>query len=142
MADIAKVRSSVVAVLGRFRDDRLLTYIAYDEHWPILIRREGEIAGFALIRKSKPNTYVIGEFFIKPDFRRQGTGVAVVDLILRRFKGNWEIPFQNENIAAAIFWRKTIPKLGFEVAEVNPPIIDSPDSAHDIWLTFANTDTS
>jgi predicted acetyltransferase len=141
MDDIAKIRSSVVAVLGRFRDDRLLTYIAYDEHWPILIRREGEIAGFALIRKSKPNTYVIGEFFIKPDFRRQGTGAAAVDLILRRFKGNWEIPFQNENIVAAIFWRKTIPKLGFEVAEVNPPIIDSPDSVHDIWLTFANTDT-
>ena len=141
MGDIAKTRSSVVPVHARFRDDRLLTYIAYDEHWPILIRRQGQIAGFALIRKSKPNTHVIGEFFIKPDFRRQGTGVAAVDLILRRFKGNWEIPFQNENIVAAAFWRKTIPKLGFEVTEVDSPIVDSPNSVHDIWLTFANSDT-
>ena len=118
---------------GRYRDDRLRTYLAYDEHWSFLIRNRGEIVGFALIRKSKPGTHVIGEFFIKSEFRRSGIGRCAVAEILPRFAGNWEIPFQEENVKAANFWRRTITELGYETTEAN--------LLNDVWLSFTIANT-
>jgi predicted acetyltransferase len=107
--------------------------LAYEEHWPLLIRGQGEIAGFALIRKSKPATYVIGEFFIKSEFRRAGVGGMAVSEILQKFIGNWEIPFQNENSKAASFWRRTISQLGYKATETKAEL--------DIWLSFTSATT-
>jgi predicted acetyltransferase len=133
MKDLAKFRDSEVQADGRYRDDRLRTYLAYEEHWPFLIKRKGEIVGFALVRKSKPDTFLIGEFFIKSEFRRNGVGGLAVSEILQKFLGNWEIPFQNENSNAAAFWRRTIPELGYEVRESS--------ILHDVWLSFSNAVT-
>ena len=141
MKDLAEFRDTAVQVDGRYRDDRLRTYLAYEEHWPFVIRSEGVVAGFALARKSKPNTHLIGEFFIKPEFRRTGIGAASVGQILQKFQGNWEIPFQNENPRAAIFWRKTITELGYVATEVNLPVVDKPELPHDVWLSFSSSDT-
>jgi predicted acetyltransferase len=133
MKDLAEFRDSEVKADGRYRDDRLRTYLAYEEHWPFLIRRNGEIAGFALIRKSKPATYVIGEFFIKSEFRRAGVGGMAVSEILQKFIGNWEIPFQNENSKAASFWRRTISQLGYKATETKSEL--------DVWLSFTSVTT-
>jgi predicted acetyltransferase len=133
MKGLAEFRDSEVQTDGRYRDDRLRTYLAYEEHWPFLIRSEGEIVGFALVRKSKPATYVIGEFFIESEFRGKGVGGSAVSEILQKFFGNWEIPFQNENPKAAAFWRSTIPELGYETTETN--------LLNDVWLSFSNAMT-
>ena len=133
MKDLAKFRDSEVLADGRYRDDRLRTYLAYEEHWPFLIKRKGEIVGFALVRKSKPDTFLIGEFFIKSEFRRNGVGGLAVSEILQKFLGNWEIPFQNENSNAAAFWRRTIPELGYAARESS--------ILHDVWLSFSNAIT-
>ena len=101
-------REPSITVNGRYRDDRLRTYFAYDEHWAYQIQRYGDLAGFALIRKSEPETYLIGEFFILSEFRKRGVGTAAVTELLRKFHGNWQIPFQTENSNAATFWRHTI----------------------------------
>ena len=140
MSELAEFRKSVVLVNDRFRDDRLLTYLAYEDHWPLLIKENNEIVGFSLIRKSKPETHVIGEFFIKPESRRIGVGTLAVSKIVHSFPGNWEVPFQEENAKAAIFWRRTISQLGCEVSEVNSPMLDNPDLAHEVWLSFTITD--
>ena len=128
MTDLATYRDSVIQADGRYRDDRLRTYLVYDDHWSFLIRNRSRIAGFALIRKSKPDTHVIGEFFIKSEFRRSGIGRCAVAEILPRFAGNWEIPFQEENVKAANFWRRTITELGYETTEAN--------LLNDVWLSF------
>ena len=133
MTDLATYRDSVIQADGRYRDDRLRTYLAYDEHWSFLIRNRGEIVGFALIRKSKPGTHVIGEFFIKSEFRGSGIGRCAVAEILPRFAGNWEIPFQEENVKAANFWRRTITELGCETTETN--------LLNDVWLSFTIANT-
>jgi predicted acetyltransferase len=130
MKDLAEFRNSEVQADGRYRDDRLRTYLAYEEHWPYLVRSQGEIAGFALVRKSTPSTYVIGEFFITSEARGSGVGQGAVSEILQKFAGNWEIPFQEENPRAAIFWRKTISDFGYVVTEANV--------LNDVWLTFTN----
>ena len=105
MRDLAEFRDTVFQADGRYRDDRLRTYLAYEEHWPFLIRSQGESVGFALVRKSKPDTYLIGEFFIKSEFRRTGVGEAAVDQILQKFMGNWEIPFQIENSKKSYYFK-------------------------------------
>ena len=130
MQDLALFRNLNIENDGRYRDDRLRTYLAYEEHWPLVIRNDGEVVGFALVRKSKPDTHVIGEFFIKSEFRRTGVGAASVEQILQKFKGNWEIPFQNENPIAAIFWRKTIANLDYQATESH--------LLQDVWLRFTN----
>jgi predicted acetyltransferase len=133
MKGLAEFRDSEVQSDGRYRDDRLRTYLAYEEHWSFLTRSEGEIVGFALVRKSKPETYVIGEFFILPEFRGTGVGGSAVSEILQKFVGNWEIPFQNDNSKAAAFWRRTIPELGYEATETN--------LLNEVLLSFSNAMT-
>ena len=140
MLELAEFRKSIVLVDGRFRDDRLLTYLAYEDHCPLLIKVNNEILGFALVRKSKPDTHVIGEFFIKPESRRIGVGTLAVSQIVHSFPGAWEVPFQEENAKAAIFWRRTIAQLGCEVSEVNSPVFDNPDLSHEVWLSFTIPD--
>ena len=117
MADLSEFRESSVTVNGQYRDDRMRTYFAYDEHWAYQIMHQGELAGFALIRKSEPETYLIGEFFILSDSRKRGVGTAAVTELLRKFHGNWQIPFQSNNSNAAIFWRETVANLGFSASE-------------------------
>ena len=117
MADLAEFREPSITVNGRYRDDRMRTYFAYDEHWAYQIMHQGELAGFALIRKSEPETYLIGEFFILSAVRKRGVGTAAVTELLRKFRGNWQIPFQTENSKAAKFWRQTISFLGYSVSE-------------------------
>ena len=140
MLELAEFRKAIVLVDGRFRDDRLLTYLAYEDHWPLLIKDSNKIIGFSLIRKSKPDTHVIGEFFIKPESRRIGVGTLAVSQIVHSFPGAWEVPFQEENAKAAIFWRRTIAQLGCEVSEVNSPVFDNPDLSHEVWLSFTIPD--
>ena len=129
--DLALFRNLTVENDGRYRDDRLRTYLAYEEHWPLVIRSDGEVVGFALVRKSKPTTYVIGEFFITSEVRGAGIGQGAVSEILQKFAGNWEVPFQNENSIGAAFWRKTISNLGYEAIETK--------LLNDVWLSFKNT---
>ncbi len=38
MRDLAEFRNLEVQRDGRFRDDRLRTYLAYEDHWPLVIR--------------------------------------------------------------------------------------------------------
>jgi predicted acetyltransferase len=140
MSGLAEFRKSVVLVDGRFRDDRLLTYLAYEDHWPFIVKSDNEIAGFALIRNSKPGTHVIGEFFIKPQFRRIGIGTRAVSQIVHCFPGNWEVPFQEENVKAAIFWRRTIAQLGFQVSGIESPVLGNPELSHDVWLRFRGSE--
>jgi predicted acetyltransferase len=138
MQDLALFRNLIIENDGRYRDDRLRTYLAYEEHWPLVIRSNCEVAGFALVRKSKPDAHVVGEFFIKPEFRRAGVGAAAVAQILQKFKGNWEIPFQNENPIAASFWRKTIAILGFSATESKSEFADDQKISSDCLLMFSN----
>jgi predicted acetyltransferase len=132
MKDLATIRNSVIQADGRF------VTIDCEPTSPMTItflsdQSKGEIVGFALVRKSKPDTHVIGEFFIKSQFRRSGIGGSAVSEILHKFVGNWEIPFQEENLKAAIFWRRKIPELGYQTTEAN--------LLNDVWLNFTTADT-
>jgi predicted acetyltransferase len=48
----------------------------------------------------------MGEFFVVRAARREGVGHAAAMGVFQLYPGRWEIPFQEENPAAAVFWRR------------------------------------
>jgi predicted acetyltransferase len=138
MHDLSEFRDSLLPENGKYRDDRIRTYFAYDEHWSYLIRNEAEIAGFVLIRKSRPGTYLMGEFFILRKFRGTGFAASVAKEIFDYHPGDWEVPFQNENPRAARFWRRTVELLGYPSAEELVAVEGKPHLPKDVWLRFTS----
>ena len=87
-------------------DSGLFDYRYLDLYWsgsgrhPFLIRIDGQLTGFALLRRG---TYfsdqeaqrqigmMVSEFFVTKKFRRLDVGSQVARLILDRFPGRWEI---------------------------------------------------
>lgn len=85
---------------------------------PLLVKVDGEIAGFVLVILDVPKEYtkfsaaektnVISDFFIMRKFRRKGVGKKVAHRVFQQFQGVWEIKQTDANIAATAFWKHVI----------------------------------
>jgi predicted acetyltransferase/ADP-ribose pyrophosphatase YjhB (NUDIX family) len=81
------------------------------EGYPFLIRAEGRLAGFALVRRIAPGdppTHEIGEFFVVRSRRRSGVGLRAATLLFDRFPGDWVVRELKGNLPAQRFWRSVI----------------------------------
>ena len=80
------------------------------QRYPFLVRADGKLAGFALVRRiaTNPVTYDMGEFFILRKFRRSGLGRRVACGLFDRFAGDWEVREIPSNTVAQTFWRRII----------------------------------
>lgn len=141
MHDLSEIRATSVNPTGLYRDDRLRTYLEYEEHEAFFIQVDQEIAGFALIRKPRPGTHLLGEFFILRKFRRSGIGKSAAAQLIEMFPGNWEIPFQLENVQAANFWRNSLKSMGFNATELVPLVDIELEVSADTLLTFSNSNS-
>ena len=68
------------------------------------------LVGFAMIHPysnlgQKPD-HVMAEFTVFPAFRGKGLATEAVRAIFDRFRGNWEIKYNEKNAAAKAFWHK------------------------------------
>ena len=89
-------------------------YLARPGTLPYLILAGEELAGFAVIDDEvhqRESDYTLGYFFIARRFRGQGAGQAIVEELVRSFPGTWEIFHLKENLGAAQFWKKVVPRL-------------------------------
>ncbi|MCG7344202.1 GNAT family N-acetyltransferase [Sporosarcina sp. ACRSL] len=100
------------------------SYKYLDHQWtedyrrPLIVKVDGEIAGFVLIILDAPGdftklstadkTNVISDFFIMRKFRRKGIGKTVAFSVFDQFKGVWEVRQTYENKPAYAFWKKVI----------------------------------
>jgi predicted acetyltransferase len=79
---------------------------------PLLIRRGGKLAGFALINAHShsglPVDRNVGEFFVLRKYRRAGVASAAVREILTRYPGRWEAAIMQRNKAAQAFWPRAV----------------------------------
>jgi len=78
---------------------------------PFLIRVDGELAGFAGVKKMTDGDeawYRIQEFFVLRKFRRRGVGTAVAGELFRMHSGKWQIRVLEQNAPAAAFWRAVV----------------------------------
>ncbi|NGZ77166.1 GNAT family N-acetyltransferase [Saccharibacillus sp. VR-M41] len=98
----------------------------FDAYWnepgryPFLLRADGKLAGFALIRLIGPSDegssekadglgiYEMVEFFVMKKYRKQGIGRRAADELFRRFPGRWKLGVMEENAPALSFWREAI----------------------------------
>jgi predicted acetyltransferase len=98
---------------GRFALPPLDAYWTEPRHHPFLIRRDGTIAGFALVQGKSRLTgdeavSDMAEFFVMRRYRRAGVGERAAGLLFDRFRGPWEVRQKAENHPATAFWRRTI----------------------------------
>lgn len=133
--DLSEFRGTMPDAEGRYATERLASFFDDPDRACYVIRQDSGLAGFALIRGLSAEPRVVGEFFIVRAARRHRVGYQAAVEILRAHPGRWEIAFQEENPAAARFWRL----VGADVAgstciEERRPIPGKPNLRPDTWL--------
>jgi predicted acetyltransferase len=81
-----------------------------ENRFPFLIRVDGELAGFALVRHVN-DTFLMSEFFVMRPYRRGGVGREAALDVFRRFPGRWIVHQVPKNLPAQAFWRRVIGEL-------------------------------
>ena len=77
---------------------------------------------------------MLGEFFVVRSVRRSGLARAFAEHVLGAHPGPWWIAFQEENEAAARFWRRLAVETLTDAAEEARPVLDKPHIPPDRWL--------
>jgi predicted acetyltransferase len=86
-----------------------------DQRWPFWAMRDGKRIGFALIRFAPEHDAMqVAEFYILPEHRRGGTGLAFARELMRRHPGPWRMRQMAVNTGAVAFWRKVAEPFGYE----------------------------
>lgn len=98
---------------GRFGYDPLSPYWSEPNRFPFLVRLDGKLAGFALVKKGSDfsgnaEAWDMADFFVVRGARGQGVGYKVAEKIWRRFPGSWEVRVMFTNAPALAFWTKAV----------------------------------
>ena len=94
--------------------DDLRDYWEKAGHFAYVIRVDGELAGFVLVKNfgtERRPVWFVGEFFVVRKFRRSGVGRRVAQRMLRKFAGRWEVRSMVGNRPAETFWGVVISDL-------------------------------
>src|SRR5581483_5468907 len=79
---------------------------------PLLVRVDERRAGFALVnthsRRGGKVDFNMADFFIAREHRGRGVATEVVRLVVDQFAGRWEIAAAEKNVAARMFWSRTL----------------------------------
>lgn len=94
---------------------------------PMLIRVDGELAGFAIVDDAVhfPEVqYNLGYFFVIRRFRGRGIGKQVVTHLLTQLPGQWQIFHIDDNQPARAFWARVVPDLSSGTFSCQPITAD------------------
>ena len=135
--DLSDFRGSLPGHDGRFHTRTLDPFLRDDpELRAYLFERDGGPVGFALVSRVTSEPRLMSEFFVVRAARGQGVGRAAADALFALHPGTWEIPFQEENGAAARFWRGVAARAAHvRVHEERRPVPGKPHIPPDVWLT-------
>ncbi len=86
------------------------SYFTDPERNALLIYHDSVLIGFAVINPysyidADPD-YVLAELTIFPAYRKNHFAYDAAECIFRKYKGHWEIKFNENNIAAKNLWNK------------------------------------
>jgi predicted acetyltransferase len=106
---------------GRFGYPQLSLYWSEPARYPLLVRVDGKLAGFVLLKKGEAVAgrgvvWDVAEFFILRAYRRRGVGTHVAHEVWRRFPGQWEVRVMEENPSALQFWAAAVAKFRGEAS--------------------------
>ena len=83
-------------------------YWIQEERHPYILKYDGQIAGFVLVRFNEDGMNEIAEFFVLNKYRKHGAGTFMANEMFKKFKGKWEIRTLLKNKQAQEFWRKVV----------------------------------
>lgn len=95
--------------LYEYRD--LDSYWNVPGHYPFLLRADGKLAGFALIRRFETDFgsgHEMVEFFVLKKYRGYGLGRAAAQRLFAVFPGAWKLSVMENNAPALAFWQRAI----------------------------------
>ncbi|MGA2729865.1 MAG: GNAT family N-acetyltransferase [Terracidiphilus sp.] len=100
---------------GRFGYPDLPLYWLEPGRHPFLARIDGDLVGFALVRKvSSIRRYEaiwdMAEFFVLRGMRRHGIGTDLAQAVWAMFPGAWQVRVMQANQRAEQFWANAIAK--------------------------------
>lgn len=133
--DLSQFRGTHPDATGLFRAGRLPRYLDDPDRAVHVVVHEDRPAGFAMVRDVAGGGHVLGEFFVVRAARRLGVGREAALTVLRAHPGRWELAFQEENVAAARFWRRVATEAGPH-REERRPVPEKPDVPPDTWLVL------
>ncbi|MGA9669702.1 MAG: GNAT family N-acetyltransferase [Terracidiphilus sp.] len=121
---------------GRFLYPNLHLYWSEPDRHPFLVKVNGKLAGFVLIKKctgvaESDVVWDIAEFFILRAYRRQGVGARVAHEIWKKFPGPWEVRVMRSNRNAEEFWLQVV--TSFIGAAIYPVHLEKDGER---WLIF------
>jgi predicted acetyltransferase len=98
---------------GRFGYKNLSLYWSEPDRHPFLVRRDGILAGFALVKRGSEisgdkGVWDMAEFFVIRRYRRLGIGTQTAHEVWRGFPGSWEVRVLQSNVVACNFWERAI----------------------------------
>lgn len=133
--DLSELRGSLPGPDGTFHTRALAPFLSDDpDRSAHLFHAAERPVGFALVSRVTTEPHLMSEFFVVRSVRGQGIGQAAARGLLARYPGTWEIPFQEENGAAARFWRRLGSAVADDVREDRRPVPGKPHVPPDVWL--------
>ena len=88
-----------------FTDPKRRAFFLYEEK---------ALVGFAMIHPysnmGESLDHVLAEFTVFPMFRRRRLALRAAEMIFERFKGRWEVKYNEKNTAAKALWTKATAK--------------------------------
>jgi len=112
--EFASLEDTDVEDDGRYGFDRLDSYFEEAARHPFLLRVDGKLAGFVLVRLD--DTPLDGgapvmdvcEFFVMQKYRRHRAGETMAREVFDRFPARWQVRELAANERAHAFWRAII----------------------------------
>lgn len=128
---------------GRFGYADLPLYWSESGRYPFLIKVDGKLAGFALIRRLSPvsgrdaswnhdASWDMAEFFVLHAYRRRGVGREAAYRLWRQFPGLWQVRVMLANQIAHRFWQRAIAEFAGEAMSLTHA-----ERAGEMWDVFS-----
>ncbi|HEY0260232.1 MAG TPA: GNAT family N-acetyltransferase [Lacisediminihabitans sp.] len=135
--DLSEFRGILPDDTGAFRSERLEAALGRTGWAAYVLRIDGRPAGLAILRGLDEPRHILSSFFVVRGARRTGVGLGSVRNILSRYPGPWGVAFQEDNPAAAAFWRRVAEDVaGDGWTETRRPVPGRSDLPADTWIEF------
>lgn len=136
--DMSAVAQTLPRPDGSFRDERLATALDPAEFgWQSWLLMLGEQpGGFAIVRSADQPVRVLNSFFVVAGARRHRLGLDFARAVLEAYPGQWEVPYQDYNPAAAGLWPVVAASVAASYEMERRGVPTRPDLPADVWLSF------
>jgi predicted acetyltransferase len=134
--NLSEFRGMLPEADGRFSVRGLHAALDNPDEAVYLFLLDERPAGFAFVKGLLGDERSMAEFFVVRAARRRHVGSAVAMDVMARFPGRWRFAFQEENPAAAHFWRRMAEEIGGgDWSEERLPVPGKPHIAPDTWIS-------